>query len=248
MAARLAGERGKSIAAAMPYPKIMNWILVIRTVAIDRLVLRAIELGIDTVLNLGTGLDTRPYRMKLPSALRWVEVDFPHIIDYKKEILGPEQPVCRLERIGVDLSNTADRRALLHRIGAESKKVLVITEGVIPYLSSEDAAALSEDLFAIPSIQYWIQDYRQGGIRQWTPRRMKNVLKDAPFKFDQVDWLNFFTKQGWKIGENILAWNESERVRRPFPFMFPWSLIGLVLPPKAKKRFREASGFVMYAK
>lgn len=92
----------------------MSWVLTIRTVAIDRLIVMAIENGVDTVINLGAGLDTRPYRMKLPSLLRWIEVDFPHMIDY---------------------------------------------------LSSEDAAALSRDLFAIPTVQYWIQDYRQGGMK-----------------------------------------------------------------------------------
>jgi methyltransferase (TIGR00027 family) len=255
LAARLAGERGKQIAAAMPYPKIMNWILVIRTVALDRLILNAIELGADTVVNLGTGLDTRPYRMTLPPALRWIEVDFPNIIEYKNQTLASEKPACRLERIALDLSNFPERRALFQRIGAESKKTsggtgaaVVITEGVIPYISSADAAALSEDLYAIPSFQYWIQDYRQGGFRQWTPRRMKEIFKDAPFKFNETDWLSFFKKQGWKIGENILAWDESRRLRRPFPFLFPWSLIGLLLPPKMRKRVREASGFVMYVK
>src|SRR4030095_9833729 len=249
LAARLAGERGKQIAAAMPYPKIMNWFLVIRTVALDRLILKAIEMGADTVVNLGTGLDTRPYRMMLPPALRWIEVDFPHIIEYKNQALASEKPVCRLERIALDLSNLPERRALFQRIGADSKSAVVITEGVIPYISSEDAAALSEDLYAVPNFQYWIQDYRQGGLRQWrTPRRMKELFKDAPFKFDQPDWLGVLKKQGWKIGENILAWDESRRVRRPFPFIFPWSLIGLLLPPKMRKRMREASGFVMYLK
>jgi methyltransferase (TIGR00027 family) len=248
LAARLAGERGKQIAAAMPYPKIMNWVLVIRTIAIDRLILSAIKQGADTVVNLGTGLDTRPYRMSLPPTLRWIEVDFPHMIDYKNEKLASEKPVCRLERIALDLSNVPERRKLFQRIGAESKKAVVITEGVIPYISSEDAAAFSQDLYAIPSFQYWIQDYRQGGLRQWTPRRMKQILKDAPFKFEAKDWLGFFTRQGWKIGETILAWNESQRVGRRFPFLFPWTLIGLVLPPKMRKRAREASGYVMYTK
>lgn len=248
LAARLAGERGRQIAAAMPYPRVMNWILVIRTVAIDRLILKAIELGIDTVMNLGTGLDTRPYRMALPETLRWVEVDFPHIIEFKNQMLQSEKPACRLERIAADFSNVSARRELFRRIGSESNKVLVITEGVIPYLSAEEAAALSEDLHAVPTFHYWIQDYRQGGLRQWTPRRMRDVLKDAPFKFDVTDWLGFFQKQGWKVGEKLLAWAESQRLGRPFPFMFPWSLVMLVLPPKTQRRLHEASGYVMYVR
>jgi O-methyltransferase involved in polyketide biosynthesis len=37
-------------------------------------------LSMDTVLNPGAGLDTRPYRLKLPSQLNWIEIDFPKII------------------------------------------------------------------------------------------------------------------------------------------------------------------------
>src|SRR5688572_32986248 len=59
----LAGERGRSIAAKMPYPKAMAWTLAMRTAAIDQLIDRAVFLGVDAVLNLGAGLDTRPYRM-----------------------------------------------------------------------------------------------------------------------------------------------------------------------------------------
>jgi len=130
LAGVLAGERGRKIAAAMPYPKIMGWVMTIRTVAIDRLIARVISLGIDTVVNLGAGLDTRPYRMPLPESLRWIEADFPHIIDFKNEKLAAENPVCRLERVAADLSDVPLRRRLFDRIGSESKKVLVITEGV----------------------------------------------------------------------------------------------------------------------
>ena len=248
LAERLAGERGRQIAGAMPFPKIMNWVLVIRTVAIDRLILKAIERTIDTVVNLGAGLDTRPYRMSLPPSLRWIEVDFPHMIDFKNEQLAAEKPACRLERIAMDLSDIAERRELFRRLGSESKKMLVITEGVVIYLSPEDAASLSEDLYAVPAFRYWIQDYRQGGLKQWGAQRMKEALKDTPFRFGPIDWLNFFTKQGWTIGEIILSWDESLRVRRPFPFIFPWSLLTIALPRKARQKWREASGYVMYSK
>src|SRR5262245_27077063 len=70
LAGVLAGERGKKIAQALAHSEIMYWVMVLRTVAIDDLVTKAISLGVDTVLNLGAGLDTRPYRMNLPPSLR----------------------------------------------------------------------------------------------------------------------------------------------------------------------------------
>ena len=247
-AGMLAGERGRRIAASMPYPAIMTWMLAIRTVAIDRLVLKAISLDVDTVLNLGAGLDTRPYRMELPSSLRWIEVDFPGIIEYKNEKLAGEKPVCRLERIAADLSDIQLRRELFQRIGAESQRVLIITEGVIYYLSSDEAAALSRDLIAVPSFQFWIQDYRQHGSKMKMPSRMKEVLKDSPMRFDRDEWLSFFAAHGWTISENILAHDESVRVKRPFPLKFPWSILMSMAPKKTREMWRAASGFVLYKK
>src|SRR5436853_7717232 len=65
-AQRLAGERGRRIANAMGRTsKYTRWTLVIRTVVIDRFILEAVAAGADTVLNLGAGLDSRPYRLTL---------------------------------------------------------------------------------------------------------------------------------------------------------------------------------------
>ena len=76
LAAVLAGEKGRRIAESMPNRRAMTFVMALRTTAIDRLIASAIERGADTVLNLGAGLDTRPYRLQLPASLRWVEADF----------------------------------------------------------------------------------------------------------------------------------------------------------------------------
>src|SRR6185295_7983751 len=48
--------------------------------------------SIDTVLNLAAGLDARPYRLPLPSELRWIEVDLPGILAEKTKLLAGERP------------------------------------------------------------------------------------------------------------------------------------------------------------
>src|SRR5947209_5000323 len=67
----LAGERGEKIAQAMPFGEQNAWSFIARTVLFDRLVDKAIAGGADLIVNLAAGLDTRPYRMSLPSSLRW---------------------------------------------------------------------------------------------------------------------------------------------------------------------------------
>jgi methyltransferase (TIGR00027 family) len=244
----LVGDRGRRIASAMPYPKAMAWALTIRTVAIDALIQRAVSLGVDAVVNLGAGLDTRPYRMALPPALRWIEIDFPRIIAHKTAKLAGEHPVCRLEYVSADLSDLSLRRSLLQRLGSETRRALVLTEGLIAYLTAADAGELSRDLFAVPSFQFWIQDYYQGVTRRWAPRRMRQRLKRAPFKFDEADPLSYFQQDGWTVLENRLAANEAARLQRPFPFVFPWSVVMLLIPESFRQRWRNVSGYVMFQK
>jgi NADPH:quinone reductase-like Zn-dependent oxidoreductase len=72
LADQIAGERGHAIVAAAPR---ISWAVVARTKIIDNLVLDMIGHGCDRVLNLAAGLDTRPYRLDLPSDLTWAEGD-----------------------------------------------------------------------------------------------------------------------------------------------------------------------------
>src|SRR4051794_36815513 len=67
----LAGERGAQIARSQAFGDKNAWAFVARTVLFDRLIDEAVRGGVDLVVNLAAGLDTRPYRMTLPASLRW---------------------------------------------------------------------------------------------------------------------------------------------------------------------------------
>ena len=113
LAAKIAGEHGRNILATVPKSFVGAWSVVIRTGIIDGLIEQAVRDGVDTILNLGAGLDTRPYRMDLPRSLRFVEVDFPDVIALKEARLADEEPRCRLERVALDLTDRAARTAFL---------------------------------------------------------------------------------------------------------------------------------------
>ena len=68
-ARRLAGERGQAIVDAMPRGKSMSWPMVVRTAVMDEIIMRCVQQGARTVLNLAAGLDARPYRLPLPPTL-----------------------------------------------------------------------------------------------------------------------------------------------------------------------------------
>jgi methyltransferase (TIGR00027 family) len=249
LARKLAGERGFKMVAATPIKEHMAFAMVTRTTGIDRLINVAIERGIDTVINLGAGLDTRPYRMLLPVNLRWIEVDFPHMIEYKQQLLETDIPACHLQRIALDLSNDKERKALFTRLGAETKRALLITEGVMGYLTNEQGAQLSKDIFAIPAFHYWILDYHGGLRRHRRATDLKKILANAPLQFNVEDPIAFFTGHGWKVHENIYLLDEGDRIGRHLPpFKFPLNLFIKLFPKKAREIGNKTYGYVLFGK
>ncbi len=115
--------------------------MIVRTAVMDEIVMRLVkEQGVDTVLNLAAGLDARAYRLDLPSQLHWIDVDLEGILSYKEAALAGETPRCRVEFVRADMTDQAARRALFQRVGAGAKRALVISEGLLVYLTPEDWA------------------------------------------------------------------------------------------------------------
>src|SRR5258708_3962999 len=106
----LVGSRGQEIAKSLSKSsRYTQWTVVIRTFVIDQLLQERIVAGVDAVVNLGAGLDTRPYRLNLPKSLRWIEVDYSNIIEHKQHLLRGEKPGVLLERIALDLGDRTRR-------------------------------------------------------------------------------------------------------------------------------------------
>jgi methyltransferase (TIGR00027 family) len=240
----LAGDRGRKIARSFSRTAMIAWGVVLRTSAIDRLIHEALQSGVDTVLNLGAGLDARPYRMDLPSQLHWIEVDLPALIETKNAQLQGYTPVCRLERIGMDLSDRPARSELFARVAATSKNTLVITEGFISFFSNDDVAILAKELLALPSAAFWIQDFDNAGARKM-PKGWAEKLKAAPFRFRVSNWFEFFKQSGWQPHAIISCAEESKRINRPYPLDFPYGLLMRALPKEMSQKIQGLSGAVM---
>jgi methyltransferase (TIGR00027 family) len=221
----------------MPNAAVTRWGVVIRTSAIDRLIEDALRSGINRVVNLGAGLDMRPYRMKIPPRIRWVEIDFPDLMQLKDAALEGQTPACHVERIGLNLLDVGRRKKLFASYG--SRSTLVIAEGVVPYLCNDDVASLADDLLACA--QFWILDFDNAGIRR-TPRSWAKQLQAAPMLFQPIDWFGFFENCGWHAHRVITSADESAMVNRPYPFSFPWGLLMHALPRAVRRRVLTASG------
>lgn len=197
----LIGEHGKGIATYTQGSRYTAWSVVIRTLIIDDLIsnILANPLNeIDTILNLGAGLDTRPYRMSLPQNLKWIEADFPQIIHLKNEKLESYKPKCQLQRFSIDLTNLEEQKEFLTEISIKSKNILVLTEGVIPYLTNDQADSIARELHSLPNFKFWITEYYSPEILAFlrTPKRLKQ-MENSPFLFYPDNWFNFFRERGW---------------------------------------------------
>jgi methyltransferase (TIGR00027 family) len=249
-AARLAGERGRRISEAMPTSRIVAWTVAMRTCIIDGYIATALRSGIDTVLCLGAGLDARPYRLALPPQLRWIEADYPHVIDYKEDILRQAGAACRVERVRIDLADAAERQTLLRRVDALSQGALVLTEGVIPYLSNEEAASLADDLRAMRHARLWIVDYLSAQAVAFRRRKgVRRSMQNAPFKFAPGDWFAFFREHGWRVQEIDYYQEVALRHSRPMPLpglaRLALSASRWWMSEKRREEFRKFGGYAM---
>jgi methyltransferase (TIGR00027 family) len=247
-ARRLAGEQGEAIVASMPKGRQMAWPMIVRTAVMDEIILRSIaHEGVDGVLNLAAGLDARPWRLPLPASLRWVDVDMPVMLDLKEATLQGEHPKCRYEGIRLDLSDEVGRRALFQRVASQATRVLVITEGLLVYLTPEAVAGLSADLHQQPNFVLWLTDLASPALLKMLSRSWGHRLAagNAPMKFAPAESSRFFEAQGWREREYRAMFEESLRLKRTMRGARFWRLIGKLYPRKKQEEFKRFSGIVL---
>ena len=244
-AARLAGERGRAIVREVPHGSRMAWAIAVRTRLLDEQITRLIEAErADAVLNLAAGLDARPWRMKLPPVLRWYDVDLPHMIGYKRGVIGEERPACSLESRALDLRDADARRRLFAQVGAASRRVVVVTEGLLIYLAPEQVAALARDLSAQPSFRWWLTELASPRMLQAAMRSFGARLEagNAPFQFALAEGGRFFEPHGWREAEFQSFREESFRLKRTMPFAPLLRLIARFTPAGRSGEWNRFSG------
>jgi len=212
----LAGERGVRIAGALPFHEKNAWAWVTRTYLFDKIIREQVAQGVDTVLNLAAGLDTRPFRMAFPASLRWIEVDLPQLFAYKAAKLAGAQPCCTLERVPLDLSNAQERRNMFSTIAQSSKNTLVLSEGLLIYLTRDQVAELASDLAAQRAFHHWAADIASPGLLEMLRKNTSAAFdRDVPeLKFAPPEGPTFFERFGWSPLEVHSTLKTAARLRR----------------------------------
>lgn len=247
-ARRLAGERGERIVAELPRGHDAAWSMIVRTAVFDEIIVDAVTRGgADTVVNLAAGLDARPWRLPLPPTLHWVDVDLPAILAYKTEAIGDARPACRYEAIAADLTDDAARDAVFARIGATSRSALVVTEGLLVYLTAEQVGALATALHEVPSFRRWLFDLASPRLlrmmqRMWGRRAAEG---NAPFRFAPAEGTEFFRRYGWRLAELRSGVAEAWRLRREMRFGWFWRFVSRIVGARRREEYHRMFGFVL---
>lgn len=246
-ARELAGERGREIVEHLPKARNLAWPMVVRTQVLDELILDAVEQdGFDTVLNLACGLDTRPHRLALPAGLRWVEADLPEMIEYKSARLKEARAFCRLERHALDLTDAVQRRALFARVGAAANRVLIVSEGLLAYLSEEQVKTLAADLRQPASFQRWFTDLMSPRALKMSQRiyTRRPVAAQVQIQFGPKQHIEFFRPLGWTPLKFHSLWDDGRRLKRSLRGAALINLLTMLIPG-ARAQARKMGGIVV---
>jgi methyltransferase (TIGR00027 family) len=215
----LAGDRGEQLFQRFTGGDLTAAGCAARTCMIDTLIAETIRMeAIDTVLNLGAGLDTRPYRLPIAPSVSWIEVDNSAVLAYKERTLRGISSFCALESVTLDITEVDARRSLLARIGGAATRVLVVTEGLLVYMVPDEVASLACDLHNWPAFQWWLTDM----ISSNALRLMQSKYCESPntgcvsMQFAPESGSEFFRSCGWETDEFRSCLEEGERLNRLF--------------------------------
>lgn len=112
-----------------------------------------------TVLHLACGLDTRVHRLAPPPSVRWIDVDYPEVIDLRERLLP--HPTGDYQMIGASVTDDE----WLDEVPGDRPTVAVF-EGLTMYLHKEDGKRLIQRITGrFPSGQLLFDGYGTLGIR-----------------------------------------------------------------------------------
>jgi O-methyltransferase len=116
------------------------------------------------VLHLGCGADARVYRIDPPTTVNWYDLDYPSVIEMRLQILPPREHYTVIGSTVTDLT-------WLQRI-PRGRPVLMIAEGLVPYLVEADLRRLLTDVVdAFPTGQIMFDTVSVSAWRtsRWDP-------------------------------------------------------------------------------
>ena len=170
------------------------------------------------------------------------------MLDYKAQAMRDVQPKCSYEAIPADLTDAASRAALFASLKGRGARALIVTEGLIIYLTEEQVRSLATDLHAQTFSRWWLTDLASPRLLRMIRRSLGKKLEEnnAPFQFAPAEGSEFFLPAGWKEVSFRSTLEESARLHRQMPGSWIWRILGAFSSAKRREEFRRMSGYVLF--
>jgi methyltransferase (TIGR00027 family) len=156
--------------------------------------------GPKQVINLGAGVDTRPYWDKgLEGMSKYYYVDTPEVFDFKGKIMAKHsdlKTICDHQEIPMDFAKESTKDLANKGIDFNIP-VMWVLEGLIMYLQEEHVVAMYNELSDLsPPGSYCMVNFLQGK-RQQSHELCTEVLGEKGWKLEKIIW---FGDEGFNFG------------------------------------------------
>jgi methyltransferase (TIGR00027 family) len=229
-AAALAGQEGQAWMEQRTANSVIP--IVLRTRFFDDFLQRITrQNGVQQIVLLGAGLDTRAFRLNWPEQTRFFELDQPQVLNYKEQILrsAGAQPACARQAIEVDL--TGPWQETLFKAGFEPQQPSGwLLEGFLFYLSNERLTHLLDKVTSLAVPGSWLGfDIINSAVltSPWTQQWVEMQAKSgAPWIGTMDDPEGFLAARGWRAILSQAGANDANHGRWPYPII-PTTMHGM---------------------
>lgn len=180
--------------------------------AVDEHIREAAASDCPQIVLLGAGLDTRAFRLDLPSDTAFFEVDLPELFDFKEPVLEAHgaHPICARRVVAADLCGDWER-VLLERGFRADLPTAWVDEGVLGYIPRAAAYAVAETAtrLSAPGSRFGIGRFQvEAAVPHY--RALRELVLEAPGE-PPVNGLgpdgeSWFAAHGWQT--TFRAWDD----------------------------------------
>ncbi|MFD2398303.1 SAM-dependent methyltransferase [Prauserella oleivorans] len=193
------------------HTEVLRHYLTVRTRFFDDFFLHATERGTPQAVLLGSGLDTRPYRLAMP-ARTW-ELDQPTVIGFKNSVLAAASAEARSDHTALGIDLRRDWPDALVRAGFSPRcPTAWLAEGLLPYLPADSQRHLltAVDDLSGPGSAACVEVFTRPTADSLDDPRLDRLRKELGISltvddlfYDEpgIDCAAWFRAHGWTVSE-----------------------------------------------
>jgi methyltransferase (TIGR00027 family) len=174
-----------------------------RTRYLDERIVGAVDGGCMQVVILAAGLDTRAFRLKVPTDTRYFELDLQELVLFKESALVHEGAVSVCERVAVSADLLTNWTAVLRDAGFDPETPTVwVAEGLFMYFTDDQSESLLAEISSVsaPGSHLCFVHFGPGALKEEQSRELAERVKTGGFSFESylADPVIWCQRYGWQ--------------------------------------------------